>query len=661
MKKLFFAAVAFALSMPLMAQTPITIPEVAQWTAADGNVTFSGRIVVKNSSLADIAQMLCDDLSAITTNKFQIVSGSAKPGDIVLTIKTDKKANAESYTITTDQTIKITAPTATGVLWGTQTLLQMSKNGTVAKGTIKDAPQYKLRGFMLDCGRKFFPLSYIRQLARTMAYYKMNTLHLHLNDNGFKRYHGESWDKTQAAFRLESDVFPGLTAKDGSYSKAEFRQLIKDCAKMGVEIIPEIDVPAHSLAFTKYRPELGSKEFGMDHFDLGNPGVIPFLDSLFTEYIAGPNPVFCCPKVHIGTDEYNNSKEETREQFRYLTDHLIRLVEKHGKQAICWGALSHAYGSTPVKHENVIMDIWYNGFADPTEMKKQGYELVSIPDGYVYIVPAAGYYYDYLNNHWLYDSWTPAQIGGTKFENNDPVIRGGMFAVWNDHPGNGITVQDVHDRVFPAMQTIATKTWNAHTVKAPWNEFEANMKQIGEAPRVNTLGRTSDLTLMNVISEQPLALGSYNGTEIIEAGYPYEISFTVDCAKENRGTILTSSPNAIFYLNDPQTGNVGFEREGYLHNFNYRLPESGKVTLTIKADNKSTTLFVDGKEKSKLDVQTLYVLNQNPRNVVRTTNATAIVADATTEACKMYYQRTLYFPLQKAGKFNSKVSNLTIK
>ena len=92
----------------------------------------------------------------------------------------------------------------------------------------------------------------------------------------------------------------------------------------GVEILPEIDVPAHSLAFTHYRPSLGSEEFGADHLNLRNPAVVPFLDSLFTEYCAGPDPVFVGPRVHIGTDEYSNKDKAVVELFRSLTDHLIR-------------------------------------------------------------------------------------------------------------------------------------------------------------------------------------------------------------------------------------------------------------------------------------------------------------------------------------------------
>jgi len=113
-----------------------------------------------------------------------------------------------------------------------------------------------------------------------------------------------------------------------------------------------------------------------------------------------------------------------------------------GKQAVVWGALSHAKGDTPVKSENVVMNAWYNGYADPATMIKDGYQLISIPDGLVYIVPKAGYYYDYLNEPYLYKEWTPAHIGKAVFDEKHPSILGGMFAIWNDHVGNGISVKD---------------------------------------------------------------------------------------------------------------------------------------------------------------------------------------------------------------------------
>ena len=661
MKKLFLS-ICLALPMLTMAQAPATrplsVPEVAQWSQAEGTTQLSGRVICKNKALTTIAAQLASDLSLKGLNG-SVAKGSAKAGDIVLNIKADKNANPEAYKIVIGKNIEVTASSPAGVRWATQTILQSLTDAKDAlpQGTIEDAPAYGLRGFMIDCGRKFFPISYLRDLIRDMAYYKMNCLQIHLNDNGFNYWFGDDWGKTQQAFRMESDFFPGLTAKDGHYTKQEMRDLIRYAANLGVEIIPEIDVPAHALSFTTYRPSLAKPEFGMDHLDITNPAVNEFIDSLFTEYVAGPDPVFCSPRVHIGTDEFNNSKPEYREAFRALTDRLIRLVEKYGKQAVAWGSLSHAYGDTPVKVDNVIMSMWSNGFARPKDMKAAGYKMIAIPDGYVYIVPAAGYYYDYLNCEWLYNEWTPANIGGVKFDEGDPSIMGGMYAVWNDHPGNGITVQDVHDRVFRAMPTMAAKCWSGANAKASWSDFHAAETLIGEAPGIDAMGqRTTSLDIKEIkAGTENVVAGA------VERGFPYEVSFTVECKPEEKGAVLLSSPNARFYLSDPIKGLVGFEHEGYVHQFNYRLPKEGTVTLTIKGDNNSTTLFVNGEQKSRLERETLHVLNKYPRNHVQTLpGSDAIVADATVSSRRMYYMHTLFFPLQNAGNFHSSVKNFKL-
>ena len=93
-------------------------------------------------------------------------------------------------------------------------------------------------------------MHFLRDYVKIMAYYKMNTFQIHLNDNAFKQYFEHDYSKTNAAFRLECDTYPGLTAQDGYYTKKEFIELQKLAESLGVEIIPEIDVPAHSLAFT---------------------------------------------------------------------------------------------------------------------------------------------------------------------------------------------------------------------------------------------------------------------------------------------------------------------------------------------------------------------------------------------------------------------------
>lgn len=619
---------------------PFVVPELKEWKGKEGFFVPDGgmRIVYDEPVLQDIAGQLAADCRAMYGVSPEVLEGKAQDGDLFLTLKKDKKLGKEGYMIEVGERVKVSAPEPVGVYWATRTLLQIaeqSDNHRLPKGTIRDYPDYEMRGFVIDCGRKFIPMSYLRDLTKILAYYKMNVLHVHLNDNGFKQYFNHDWDKTYAAFRLECETFPGLTARDGYYTKKEFIDFQEDAARQFVEIIPEIDAPAHTLAFSHYKPEIGSKEYGMDHLDLGNPETYAFMDALFKEYLEGDKPVFRGPKVHIGTDEYSNKKKEVVEQFRAFTDHYIKYVESFGKQAYVWGALTHAKGDTPVKSENVGMYAWYNGYAEPKDMVKQGYKLISIPDGLVYSVPAAGYYQDYLNTKYLYEKWTPAHVGKVVFEEKDPAILGGMFAVWNDHVGNGISVKDIHHRTFPALQTIAVKTWNAEAA-LPYAEFDANRQQLSEAPGVNQLARLGDKPglVYEAAEVHPGAQLPYP-----EIGYNYTVTFDMEALPEACGTELFRSPNAVFYLSDPAAGLFGFARDGYLNTFNFRPYPGEKLNIKIMGDNASTSLFVNGKLVEKMDIQRR-VFNEGKD--------------------KMNYVRTLVFPLEKAGMFKSKIKNLKV-
>ena len=622
---------------------PFVVPELKQWTGKDGNFTpgKDTRIVCtsQNPELLRIARMFADDYQQMFGQTLSVAQGKATSGDFVLSLSADKKLGEEGYAIKITDRVAISAPTPTGLYWSTRTLLQLAEQNqerSLPQGTIRDYPDYPLRGFMIDCGRKFIPMAYLQDLVKIMAYYKMNPLQVHLNDNGFKQYFEHNWDKTYAAFRLESEIYPGLTARDGSYSKKEFIDFQKQAASNFVEIIPEIDVPAHSLALTHYKPEIGSKEYGMDHLDLFKPETYEFVDALFKEYLEGDNPVFVGKRVHIGTDEYSNAKKDVVEKFRAFTDHYIRFVEGFGKQAVVWGALSHAKGDTPVKSENVVMNAWYNGYADPATMIKDGYQLISIPDGLVYIVPKAGYYYDYLNEPYLYKEWTPAHIGKAVFDEKHPSILGGMFAIWNDHVGNGISVKDIHHRIFSPLQTLSVKMWTGAQTGIPYETFNEKRALLSEAPGVNQLARIGKKPEL-VYERSTVAPGSTS--DYPEIGYNYTVSFDITGAKESEGTELFRSPNAVFYLSDPIRGMMGFARDGYLNTFPYKVNPGEKATIQIEGDNCSTTLRVNGKVVDEMNTQKLY-FNAGKDS--------------------MNYVRTLVFPLEKAGNFNSKVQNLKV-
>lgn len=622
---------------------PFVIPELKEWEGGTGmfRINENTRIVYDGHipQLMETAQSFVEDFRLMSGKKLVVSTGKPRPGDIELILRKKKaKHSAEEYEIEISNKVSVTAPNPIGIYWATRSLLQILEQNTNHRlpcGKIKDWPDYAVRGFMLDCARKFIPLEFLQDYVKIMAYYKMNTFQIHLNDNAFPRFYNWDLKRTYAAFRLQCDTYPGLTAQDGSYTKQEFIDLQKLAEQHFVNIIPEIDLPAHSLAFSQYKPEIGSKKYGIDHLDLFNPETYKFVDGLFKEYLEGENPVFRGKQVHIGTDEYSNKDTETVEKFRYFTDYYIKYVEKYGKQACIWGALTHCKGTTPVKSENVIMNAWYNGYANPAEMIKQGYKLISMPDGWLYIVPAAGYYHDYLDTKRLYEEWTPARIGNARFEEKHPSILGGMFAVWNDHTGNGISTKDIHDRVFPALQTLSMKMWTGAVPALPFSEFNEQRQLLGEAPGVNQSGKIGNRE--GLVYEQrqvlPNSILPYR-----EVGYNYRVEFHLDGQPESYGTELFHSPTAVFYLSDPIKGMMGFARDGYLNTFPYRV-KNEKVKVRVEGDNHSTRLYIN--DKLIEDMQTGRIYFNAGKD-------------------SMKYVRTLVFPLEKSGNYKSKITDLHI-
>ena len=690
---------ALLLSGHIAAQ-PLCIPTVQEQKPAQGTVQPDqfNLVTYDNASLESVADYLSKAWG--TTAPLLLPRGGGNKvspredlegATISLSLKKDKALGDEGYRLTiSPKGITIQAATKRGALWGAQTLIQMrTLSNSPLKGedslplregwggslpclTITDKPDYPIRGFMLDCGRKFYPISYLYSLVNVMSYYKMNTLQLHLNDNAPKDQFNNDWDEAYAAFRMESDFFPELTAIDGSYSKQEMHDLIRYAETMGVEIIPEIDTPAHSLAFSHYRPSLGSKEFDPAHLDLRNPEVIPFIDSLYAEYLGGPDPVFCCPRFHIGTDEYSNKDKEVVELFRELIVHLCDEVKKYGKQPVFWGSLTHANGKTPVPSDGVLMSLWYNGYANPIEMHKQGFHMISIASNQVYLVPAAGYYFDYLNHKNLFQHWKPSLIRDKHFPHQDPLIDGGMFALWNDMVKNGISVGDCHDRILPGIQVIAEKSWNAmrDSSDVAWQQWQSLAKKLDDGPLADEIGRKSEVELKelkpnaslfneelrmkneefptgqkaNTGKTTAVANSSFftlHSSFIHQVGYPYTIEFTIEWADEKPGTVLCTSERGTFYLADPVKGMLGFSRDGYLFNFKYRGKAGRRETLRLEGDNGGLTLYADGKLVERLKPDVGY---------------------RTDDKHSTYkIMRTLVFPLQETGDFRSKITNFSAK
>lgn len=650
---------------------PFVIPALREWYGGKGNFILSDetRIVFNSTddkSLQRLSQLLQKEIKGQTGLSLQVVKGRPRKDDIFLSLKEkDTSIGEEGYYFRAGGYISISAIRYRGLFWGTRTLLQLLERGdTISRGVARDYPQFKVRGFVLDDGRKFFRLRFLRDYVQLLSYYKMNDFQIHLNDNGFKKYFGDNWDSTYSAFRLENNTYPGLTAKDGFYTKKDFVALQQLADEYGVQIVPEIDVPAHALAFTKAVPAIGSSRYGRDHLDLHNPLTDTVIQNVFKEYLSGQNPVFTGNIVDIGTDEYAKADAEA---FRAFTDKMIRFVQSYGKKVRLWGALTWAKGTTPVTVKNVTMNTWYNGYANPVDMKKLGYDQISTPDGWLYIVPAAGYYYDYLNIAHLYENWTPSIIGDIRFCAGDPAIVGGSFAEWNDIVGNGISEKDVNDRVFPALQVLAQKMWCGDDRSLPYETFAMQSKNIGEGPGLNIRGKLGDSAHSLVATfhfdkrEKGIemtgnavytkgvkgnALSFPNAGSIVklpyeEAGYDYTVSFWINLSEDNGDDVPAFlSENAVLKLKQRNTGQLGFSRDGYDFSFNYRVPVDTWTHIVITGTNKGTALYVDGKLQDSLYNKWIQYDDK--------------------EKTRMRKMETLFFPLKNIGGFKGKIDELQI-
>lgn len=653
MKKTVFIFAASVLSVTLSAQNkaPQVIPALQEWRGAEDTLYFSDAYQIRTygKELKELSNILENDLRNIptTTNK-------KEKTQIVLKLTPKDTVNGdESYKMQIAKNkVTISAPTYQGVLWGTRTLLQMLHVGEqkIPCGEVIDYPAYSHRGFMLDVGRKFFTIEYLRDYIKILSYYKMNEFQIHLNDNGFPEYFENDWDKTYAAFRLESEVFPGLAAKDGHYTKEEFRELQLLAQQYGVNVIPEIDIPAHSLAFAHYKPELGSDKYGKDHLDLYNPETYKFCDALLKEYTTGDNPVFIGPDLHIGTDEYDKKESE---KYREFTDRYLRYVESLGKSPRMWGGLRWLKGKTPVKADNVVINAWSYDWVDPVKSLKDGFKLISTCDSWLYIVPSAGYYRDFLDTKWLYENWKPEMINAKEtLPDGTPGLLGGMFAVWNDHCGNGVSQYDVHIRTMPSVKVLAEKLWKGQNQQMNYDAYASLAAKLGEGPGLNRTAIYKNDARMDSLPSMKDPF-HFDGTTMIETpipelGYGYAVEF--DLYPEQTpctNAIIFEGPESKLLLNCENSGCLGFSRDGYYIRFSYAPQINQWSNIRIEGDQKGTSLFINGKLHERLEgKRRISSLNKHGRYSY------------------MHLLETLVFPLNHIGAtqngFVGKMKNLTV-
>lgn len=635
---------------------PVVLPELREWVGGSGSFAASTakHVVYGDASLKAMAEDFSNDYQALTGVRLQVATGtSAQEGDIFFTLGADKAKGLkdEGYLLdVTADRMTVTAEAVAGANWGGKTILQGMKSGSGSfpLGTARDYPLYKVRGIILDVGRKTFTLDWLKQMTKQMSFYKMNDFQIHLNDNLIPLEHYKNEDVFQAysAFRLESDVKKGgnngknqadLTAKDVWYSKKDFKAYIEESKALGVNIIPEIDTPAHSLALTKVRPDLrhGTSGRQNDHLDIAKQydECFKFVRGIFDEYVKGGDAaVFAgADTIHVGADEYTADGNA----YRKFVNDMFKYSEDNGKKARVWGSLSTIKGDVEVKgvsedgKHHREMNLWNPGWADLKKMYELGFDLIDCQDGVFYIVPNAGYYYDYLGDAAYTDQLN--SISGVAIPAGDPQMVGGAYAVWNDmcdYLENGVSEYDIYDRIDHSLGLFAANSWGKG--KLDTAGAKAVVSKLGDSPNVDfgyevsadkngvvahwamdSLKDSSELG-RDLVAGKNAAIEDVDGKKALKlnggesfASVKDDALTTVGLGNDLRVKVKRTSasvdPQVLFESDygsimavQEGTGKVGFTRENRAYSFNYTLPVNEWVELEIKNKFEQASLYVNG-------------------------------------------------------------------
>jgi hexosaminidase len=464
------------------AAPPVVVPALREWHGSTGTWRLRpGARVVAPPALHALAGQVGGELRAGSGLTVPAVSGGARAGDVVLSLSPAVRQE-QGYELTVGDTVAVRARTETGAFYGTRTVLQALRAGPIPRGTARDWPSLPERGQLLDVGRKFFPVAYLKQQIRQLAWNKLDLFHLHLSD----------WN----GFRVESRRFPGLAAKE-HYTRAQLRDLQAYARRYHVTIVPEIDLPAHSVAISRYDPSLAFTCDSLSRPDTGWEGhgaggwtldvtkehTREFVRELLDDII----PIFDGPYFHIGGDEIplDPAKRACPELVAYQKAHgyaapgdvftafantLNAQVRAHGRTTRLWQWWDHDQAHGIDADRNIVINEWRDA---PLARARAGYQVVGSQDGRLYVSPG------FATAPGKYGYADPRQIYGEYDFAAAPGILGYQISRWSDRAEwNPPEWFDFFAR--RPVAALADRTWGGPR-QGDFRAFLDRYDQVGEA------------------------------------------------------------------------------------------------------------------------------------------------------------------------------------
>jgi hexosaminidase len=491
------------------------VPTPLSMEKGTGSFTFSPNtvITVPTEEQKPVAGLFASlfTRSAGFTPKVQV----GTEGDVCLELDKNLPEDAYEMQVSSGQ-IRVKASDSKGLFYGLQNLrlllppaiesstAQDTVEWTVPEMTVKDAPRFGYRGFMLDVSRYFLPKEELLRMIDCMALLKLNRLHLHLTDDNGWRLEIKKYPKLTevGAWKVDRQHLPFPERRNpkrgepatvgGYYTQADMKEIIAYAADRQIEIIPEIDIPAHSNAALASYPEyacpvvkdfigvipgLGGKNAEII-FCGGNEKTYEFLQDVLDEVIA----LFPSRYIHLGGDEATktNWKKCPLCQARIREEHLADeealqgyfmgrmsdYARSKGKEVMGWDELTNS--KLP---EDAIIFGW-QGFGNAAlKAAEQGHRFVMTPARVAYLIRYQGPQWfeplTYFGNNTLKGlfDYEPVQEGWKP--EYEKLLMGVQASMWTEFCNKP---EDVFYLVFPRLAALAEIAWVPKNQK-DWNVF----------------------------------------------------------------------------------------------------------------------------------------------------------------------------------------------
>ncbi len=441
----------------------------------------------ESAELKQVGQFLADKLNPSTGLGIEVKTTSSEPasGNIYLALSgNDQELGDEGYQLKiTDKLVSLTANKPVGLFYGIQTIRQIlpaqveassqqKASWKLPTGTIRDYPGYGYRGSMLDVARHFFSVEEVKKLIDQLAYYKFNTLHLHLSDD-------QGW-------RIEIKSWPNLTAHGGKtevgggeggfYTQEQYADLVKYAQDRFITVIPEIDMPGHTNAASASYPELNGNgkaaelytgiEVGFSTLATKKETTYKFIDDVIRELAAITPGEY----LHVGGDESHATKLEDYIPFM---NRVQEMVIAHGKKVLAWDEIALA-----TLKPNTVVQYWAKA-ENAVKGVAQGAKVLMSPATNAYL----DMQYDSTSTYGLH--WA-AYIEVDKGYNWDPAtlvpeikkenIVGIEAPLWSE------TVSNLHEAeylIFPRLLGYAEIGWTPAGLRN-WDNYKIRLASHGE-------------------------------------------------------------------------------------------------------------------------------------------------------------------------------------